>query len=388
MSSSFFLGAIALLATLDGVDAHMIMANPVPYLPHTVSTSPISGAQFPCQQGVAGNYGTGPFAPVAAGQNTNMSFTGSAVHGGGSCQVSLFKLGADNKVSDDPNDWKVIKTIIGGCPATAAGNVNTVGADADQRPNGAQCTSASQTECVKQYQVKIDSKLPSGNFVYAWTWFNKIGNREMYMNCAPISITGGANDETFYNGLPGIFVANLGGNTCTTTEGVLDIPNPGAEVEHSTAAGDAPSPAALGTCKAGSAQAPAPAGAAASVSSAPASSASSAAAPTSTSTQTLTTTAAASSAASSSTLSVVPVASSVAGPPPATPNVVAPAAPAAVPAGKTSCPVNGAVVCVGATGFGICDHGSYVTQALAPGTVCNAGVITKRGIRANRFWRW
>lgn len=59
-------------------------------------------------------------------------------------------------------------------------------------------------------------------------WFNKIGNREMYMNCAPVSIVGGTDDKELMDSLPPVFKANIPGS-CTTGESgqLLNIPNPG-----------------------------------------------------------------------------------------------------------------------------------------------------------------
>lgn len=62
------------------------------------------------------------------------------------------------------------------------------------------------------------------------TWFNKIGNREMYMNCAPVTITnGGSGLGTDY---PRTFVAQIGTNECTIPEGIaVEFPYPGLVVQ-------------------------------------------------------------------------------------------------------------------------------------------------------------
>ena len=52
---------------------------------------------------------------MAVGSQQSLSFTGSAVHGGGSCQISLTK---DLKPTKD-TDFRVILSIEGGCPASA-----------------------------------------------------------------------------------------------------------------------------------------------------------------------------------------------------------------------------------------------------------------------------
>ncbi|KAB8269467.1 hypothetical protein BDV30DRAFT_242391 [Aspergillus minisclerotigenes] len=75
---------------------------------------------------------------------------GNAVHGGGSCQLAL--------TYNRGQSFKVLKSIEGGC------GVN------------------------KKWTFDIPKDAPSGEALFAWTWFNKVGNREMYMNCAMVTI--------------------------------------------------------------------------------------------------------------------------------------------------------------------------------------------------------
>lgn len=42
------------------------------------------------------------------------------------------------------------------------------------------------------FPYKIPEGIAPGEYALAWTWFNKVGNREMYMNCAPIKVTSGS----------------------------------------------------------------------------------------------------------------------------------------------------------------------------------------------------
>lgn len=108
------------------------------------------------------------------------------------------------------------------------------------------------------FQYSIPAGIAPGEYTLAWTWFNKIGNREMYMNCAPIVVTGGsakrdvdetpaldsserepsynetaefellARDATF----PAMFVANIPATDCTTTESTdVQFPDAGASLE-------------------------------------------------------------------------------------------------------------------------------------------------------------
>ncbi|KAF3932956.1 hypothetical protein ABW20_dc0102240 [Dactylellina cionopaga] len=76
--------------------------------------------------------------------------------------------------------------------------------------------------------------LKAGEAVFVWSWFNRIGNREMYMNCAPITIGGSGTSDDVFNALPDMFVANINGapkNACTTSEGIdIVFPEAGANV--------------------------------------------------------------------------------------------------------------------------------------------------------------
>lgn len=127
--------------------------------------------------------------------------------------------------------------------------------------------------------------------------FNKIGNREMYMNCANVKITGGSSKRDVYfnetddfahpelsvraSSFPPMFVANIPTTDCETvdSENVL-FPDPGASVESAAAnpqassnlpvaptgpkcgASGAAAPAATGSASAGSSPAAAGSGAA------------------------------------------------------------------------------------------------------------------------------
>lgn len=144
----------------------------------------------------------------------------SANHGGGSCQISLSTDGAKT--------FAVLKSIIGNCPTSGTSNLDfTIPADA-----------------------------PTGNHVLAWTWHNQIGNREMYMNCASVTLTSGSASSSSSSGgvkqmarsaayasRPGIFIANVGaaGDGCTTEE-MFDVvyPQPGPDVVNDSSKPKAP----------------------------------------------------------------------------------------------------------------------------------------------------
>ncbi len=87
--------------------------------------------------------------------------------------------------------------------------------DQDGRQDAAHCGNDSGAECIGEFEVPLPRDLPNGNATFAWTWFNKIGNCEVFMNCAPVSISGGTGDETAFAALPALFLANVEGE-CTT----------------------------------------------------------------------------------------------------------------------------------------------------------------------------
>jgi hypothetical protein len=198
-----------LLAFASQALGHMEMSWPYPlhskYNPansYTIidysMTSPLlkDGSNFPCK----GYQNDRPFVPVAtysAGSTYNMTIAGSAVHGGGSCQLSLSY--------DNGATFRVIKSMIGGCPLTST------------------------------YDFTIPSYAPDGNALFAWTWQNEQGNREYYMNCATVSIEGSTaskRDTSNFEALPFIWKANVPGvNTCVTIEGEDPVyPLPGPDV--------------------------------------------------------------------------------------------------------------------------------------------------------------
>ncbi|KAL1405796.1 hypothetical protein Q8F55_007472 [Vanrija albida] len=164
-------------------------------------TSPLeaSGANYPCKGYLGDLSGPGgaSVASFAQGGKYNFTVQGTAVHGGGSCQALLSY--------DGGKSFKVLNTIIGNCPVAGSGN----------------------------FDFDIPGDAPAGNAVFAWTWFNNLGNREMYMNCASVTITGGGGQRKrgpSFDSRPSNFIANVG-NGCSTSEGKdLNIPNPGPDV--------------------------------------------------------------------------------------------------------------------------------------------------------------
>ncbi|EGO52047.1 hypothetical protein NEUTE1DRAFT_53322 [Neurospora tetrasperma FGSC 2508] len=238
--------ATAALLLFTSVQGHMVMRTPPSYNLYKGDTllqvDPLDGVKYlyPCQN----RYEAGNATTLKAGDVQLVQFTGGAQHGGGSCQFSVSY--------DDPEksngSWstsatfKTIYTIIGGCPAEfhdEANNLPTEGRpkDAQQRLNTDFCNNDSGVDCTREFLIPIPDFLPQGKATFAWTWFNKLGQREMYMNCAPVEITGGQPSPEKYESLPNIFIANIpkqkgipGYDGCVTGGGaanVVNIPNPG-----------------------------------------------------------------------------------------------------------------------------------------------------------------
>lgn len=205
----------------------MIMREPIPFGASKLASDngPLKpdGSDYPCKVGYD-TEGANNIMPLGSMQQ--LAFTGGATHGGGSCQVSITYDEAPNSKST----FKVIHSIEGGCPArNTAGNIGESSTFLDP----------------DTYSFKVPDSLPPGNAVLAWTWFNKVGNREMYMNCAPVKLVGSANKSVMesnstrvnkraasaYDSLPDMFVANIG-NGCTTKDNSdLQFTDPGESVE-------------------------------------------------------------------------------------------------------------------------------------------------------------
>ncbi|BAE62598.1 unnamed protein product [Aspergillus oryzae RIB40] len=167
-----------------GSDKDYDMANPL---------SP-SGSDFPCK----GYHKNTPWRATAeynAGESYNMTVAGAATHSGGSCQLSLSY--------DDGKTFKVIKSKVGGCPLDF------------------------------KYDFTMPSDVVNGHALFAWSWFNLVGNREMYMNCANVEVSGGSGSkQSFENNYPDMFVANVG-NGCSTVEGKHTVfAHPGKQVTY------------------------------------------------------------------------------------------------------------------------------------------------------------
>ncbi|KAK4234351.1 hypothetical protein C8A03DRAFT_47292 [Achaetomium macrosporum] len=241
MSSLVSATGAAMLLPLGEAGGHMVMNRPIPYNLHIeplLQVNPISGGlyPFPCHN----KYGFTTRTPVEAGGTTLVNFTGGAQHGGGSCQ---FSITYDKPV--DGGNWNksaAFKTVygimIGGCPAVFTDethNLAPVTLDENLRQDGEHCGNETGIDCIRQFRIPIPKFMKNGPATFIWSWLNKIRNKEMHMNCAPIYITGGTGDEEQIQDLPDIFIANYPNdpevpNCITGTSAdkvVVNFPNPG-----------------------------------------------------------------------------------------------------------------------------------------------------------------
>ncbi|MCJ1375095.1 hypothetical protein MMC20_006329 [Loxospora ochrophaea] len=118
---------------------------------------------FPCR-GYLKQLGTPQGAPVAtwaAGSAQNFTLTGIGNHYGGSCQVG-FSV-------DNGTTFQVAKSFEGNCPHRNGG------VDPSQQT----------------FNFTVPADMPTGNVVFAWTWFNR--EQEFNMNCAAVTITPSSN---------------------------------------------------------------------------------------------------------------------------------------------------------------------------------------------------
>ena len=222
------LQTLVLFLIIASVYGHMQMSYPPalrykgnPYSGDDVDyslTNPLSssGSDFPCH-GSLDLLGTSKATPVAswtAGETYNMTITGGAPHNGGSCQASLSH--------DNGKTFTVIHSYIGGCP--------------------------SGSESSFSFRVPADAP-PSDSALFAWTWQNKVGNREMYMNCAVVKLARGSGAVPAggvpLGSRPGIFEVNIGNGCQTPQSANLLYPNPGPDVD----VNDPGAVPAIGSCE-------------------------------------------------------------------------------------------------------------------------------------------
>ncbi|KAF9143017.1 hypothetical protein BG015_000574 [Linnemannia schmuckeri] len=94
-----------------------------------------------------------------AGDTIQTAYSIGSAHGGGHCQWALSY--------DGEKTWVVIKTMIRTCLQVTP-----------------------ETQANYRIPVQLSKDLPSGNVTFMWLWYNAIGQRELYSNCADIRVEG------------------------------------------------------------------------------------------------------------------------------------------------------------------------------------------------------
>lgn len=361
---------LAVTALLAFANAHVTMKSPIPYSVDKIDSGPISKSQYPCKS--QNGFTVSTMNPMKVGEKQTMKLDGSAVHGGGSCQLSV-TLDTEPTAA---SEFKVIKSIEGGCPGTEGKALD--------------------------YDFELPSSIPNGKATFAWTWFSKMsGVPELYMNCAPIEVTGGASDKAAFEALPNILVANLDETCKSETNFAVAYPNPGSVVQKGTTNDAKPPVGASCGSSPGSSGAKPPAAPPSApsgqypTSNAPllpsiqpgygygtgASVAGPVGPPKGTSTRTTLITVTGKPTRPGSGKPTVPGDIGMPGPTGTGSSTIptAPSVPSAGGSGSGTCTSNGAVVCNGPTQFGICNQGKVVWQSVAAGTTCTNGAIAKRG---------
>jgi hypothetical protein len=342
--------------------AHISMNTPTPYDPQP-DTSPLNpdGSNYPCKKTSAG-FTIAKVTSASVDQTVRLTFLGSANHAGGSCQISLTTDDASQLSAN--TKFKVIYSIMGGCPG-----INGVN---------------------NEYDVPIPQEVPAGNYTLSWSWFNNIGNREFYHNCAPVSITGGNASADDFNRLPDMAIYNIPSqNDCKTIE-TKDVQFPEPGKYFMIGAGAKLSPPTGSCATGGGASDPSdPTNVPSGIGISTSTSMDDGLYHSSTSTLVDTSTTSSSDLAavstffltSSVTAAGTPIASTMATGSLSNSSYTPPAQPSAPGSSTSSCSPDGSIVCSpDGTQFGLCNFGSATFMAVAPGTHCTNGAIARRGI--------
>ncbi|KAI5811319.1 hypothetical protein DFH27DRAFT_21566 [Peziza echinospora] len=162
-----------LLSITSLASAHLTIRNPKPIqfdarggADKYAAPLKSDGSDFPCKGvlKVGTNEGIGPsVASWRAGELAEFELhnQGVAAHWGGSCQASISY--------DFGKTFQVLRSFVGGCPRGAYENKIPAGSD-------------------QKFQFRIPIDAPGGTAIFGWTYFTVTGFREMYMNCAHITI--------------------------------------------------------------------------------------------------------------------------------------------------------------------------------------------------------
>ncbi|KAJ2558991.1 hypothetical protein EV175_000548 [Coemansia sp. RSA 1933] len=169
-------------ALVASVSAHMTMTDPCPRFSPSCVTEPAAlpaGASWDynikdpiADDGILCKSNTPWPSPVAtwtAGQSITVQFLNNdAAHGGGHAQFSVSY--------DGGTTFAVVYEVLRYMFFTGPSDSNT--------PE------------VLSYTFTLPTDLPnSDSVIFAWSWVNAIGNREFYMNCADVAITGSSSSS-------------------------------------------------------------------------------------------------------------------------------------------------------------------------------------------------
>ena len=141
----FIITTIAIAAAfVPMMEGHLKMVNDGTY-PGGDGLGPVVKENFPCTRDGGEPEKDGP--TLTPGDSAKISLEGTAVHGGGSCQISI----TYDQPPTEKSVWKVMKSFIGGCPV-----------DNDQNLN------PGSTEKLPPLNYQIPRGLPSGKATIAW----------------------------------------------------------------------------------------------------------------------------------------------------------------------------------------------------------------------------
>ncbi|KAK8061741.1 hypothetical protein PG994_008107 [Apiospora phragmitis] len=128
------------------------MKSPPPLGGDGLDNSPLAVKDFPCK--LKGDPATffkrDKVTTVAVGEKQELSFKGSAVHGGGSCQLALTKDLQPTQASH----WQVILSIEGGCPSKDGTSPAT-------------------------YEWAVPEGIAPGDYVFQWSWISKLAGQSI-----------------------------------------------------------------------------------------------------------------------------------------------------------------------------------------------------------------
>jgi hypothetical protein len=147
LNFNFGFMALVVLALLSVAKAHMKMSSPVPFNVANLDNSPLKadGSDFPCKASPnnPSSYSVSAWNNLVVNSEVALTFEGSAVHGGGTCELSI---SMDKEPTKD-SVFKVIQVFQGACPVATGGGLT----------------------------FNIPKEFPNTErATLAWTWFNKI----------------------------------------------------------------------------------------------------------------------------------------------------------------------------------------------------------------------